>query len=377
MRSLPVFNTNNGKSYIAAALPIHCAVRIKMSTRQSRIIQLRRPRDPQELRRRHAHILTSPTETPIPFRWDISHPEKLGSILTNGTEAYTTPPPSHYRAIYPGFLEALLVCAARTLALAGDADLVFVGRAPESLFDLLSGLLAGTSWQHAPDQRLTLLRFSIGDPETADLHRLPPQRVTALRVYMDSIGLSPAKILVRKRPVALTDLICNGTTMHQLLLFIEKWTLEEKRDWPAIRRKLRVVGIMNRHDENPPRPRWRRRRDGYTTYWPWHDEAEWKTELLERGALREVAISSELWDFLGNWQVKTTPSYSPEEWGTEEASRPDHALYYLVALRAARQLYEAGCQEHTRQRFAECLATEDTGMQNAWCRRLVREIRKR
>jgi hypothetical protein len=45
----------------------------------------------------------------------------------------------------PELLLELARCCARVLAFAGDSDLVFVGRSPESLFDLLSGFLEGTS----------------------------------------------------------------------------------------------------------------------------------------------------------------------------------------------------------------------------------------
>ncbi|NLC24613.1 MAG: hypothetical protein GX776_09170 [Oxalobacter sp.] len=40
----------------------------------------------------------------------------------------------------------MLPCCARIIAFAGNSDLVFVGRSPESFFDLLSGMLFDTTW---------------------------------------------------------------------------------------------------------------------------------------------------------------------------------------------------------------------------------------
>lgn len=318
----------------------------------------------------------------MPFRWDISRPEALGKF---GKVTDSDPPvaasdveaESRYRTTYEGFQEALLACAARTIALAGDCDLVFVGRGPESLFDLLSGLLADTSWQKTPgERRLTLLRFSIGYTETAIARRKQPEALTAFRTYMDTLGLSPAKLLVRERSVALVDIICNGTTMHQLLQLIRDWAVEEQADWAAIRRKLRVVGIVNRYDDEPPRPRWLRRRDGFSGRpYSWRTGSDWVDDLLERGALCELAVASQLWDFIGNWQVKSTPAFSPDDWGRDKAARPHHEVYYRVGLRAARRIYEAGCAPETRERFAIFLAAETVAMRGAWFRRLVHEVR--
>ena len=351
-----------------------------MSKKQLHPLQLRRPRHSLATRRslRQLPSTVAANDTPLPFRWEIARRESLGGILEDRSAGLAKESSGQvFRINYPGFQDALLACTARVLALAGDSDLVFVGRAPESLFDLLSGLLADTSWRRAQGQRLTLLRYSTGRSETAKARRKQPEVMAAFRAYMDSLGLSPEKLIVRERPIALVDLICGGTTMNQLLLLIQEWALEEKRDWPAVRRKLRVVGIARRYDETPPRPRWRQRKDGVTIQFSWHDEAQWVEELLERGALREFAVPSTLWDFLGDWQTKTTPSYSPEDWGEEVAARPRHEEYYLVGLRAARQLFEIGCEQVTRKHFAELLAAEEVGMREVHCRRLVREIRKR
>jgi hypothetical protein len=64
----------------------------------------------------------------IPFRWDLTHRNHLGSLV-DGEPAES----------YAAFLDHLLPCCSRVLAFGGDSDLIFVGRSPESIFDHLSG----------------------------------------------------------------------------------------------------------------------------------------------------------------------------------------------------------------------------------------------
>jgi hypothetical protein len=331
------------------------------SNRKLHTVRLRRPRDPQSSLTRRSSTIT-PTEAPTPFRWDIAGtPGQLGGLLA-GEEA---------TVVCEGFIDKILDCAARVVAGAGDADLVFVGRSPESLHDLLSGLLHETSWRN----RLTLLQFSVGYTATAVLRRKQPEALAAFRAYLDSLGLSPAKLIVRERPVALVDLVCTGNTMHQLLMLLRDWAVEEKADWPAVQRKVRVVGIL-RQDDGPPTPRWKRRRDRCSKPWQWREHVDWMDELLKRGALTEVSVPSLLWDYLGNRQYKTTDSYGPERWGTDEAARPCRTDYHLSALRLARRVFESGCSPRRRAQFAALLAHQEVAMREPWFRRLVLEVRQ-
>src|SRR5215467_701955 len=126
----------------------------------------------------------------IPFRWDLARRSQLGSLVDQA------PPP-----VCTHLCKPLLPCAARVLAFAGDADLVFVGRSPQSLFDLLSGLFFETSWL----ERLTLLHFSMRWTDWAKIGAEHPQAIPALRQYLKVLGLEPAGIATRDRPVALID----------------------------------------------------------------------------------------------------------------------------------------------------------------------------
>lgn len=339
------------------------------------------------MRRERIRLFRAATDVCLPFRWDISHRETFGGLLKtdrSGASLYSVPPKSRAASIacwtpYEGFFDNLLSCVARIVAAGGDADLVFVGRSLDNCFDLLSALLCESSWLREPGKRLTLLRFSHVRTTEDYKRRKQTGALSAYRAYLDSLALSPAKLIVRERPVALTDVICHGDTIQELLGLIREWTLEEKRDWPSVRRKLRVVGLLRAGDSysEPPRPIWKQRRDGrhFERHVP--VSAAWDTKLLDRGAFRGIAVPDRFWEFIADLQPKTSLSYSPTDWGTEEAAHPSHRDYCLAGLRAARTIYEAGCSPITRARFAKLLAAEASGMRNAECRRLVQEVRKR
>jgi hypothetical protein len=93
------------------------------------------------------------------------------------------------------------------LAFAGDSDLVFVGRSPESLFDLLSGFLEGTSRAG----RASLLNLSL------KWTRPSRELEVAVAPYLDGLGLSPAALARRPRPVAFVDVVRMGTAFERLV----------------------------------------------------------------------------------------------------------------------------------------------------------------
>src|SRR6476660_5343311 len=98
----------------------------------------------------------------LPFRWNLTNRTHLGSLV-KGEKA----------EVYNGFFDHLLPCCSRVLAFAGDSDLVFVGRSPESIFDHLSGLLFNTSWLN----RLELLQFSMRFIDESDIRTEYPNAV--------------------------------------------------------------------------------------------------------------------------------------------------------------------------------------------------------
>jgi hypothetical protein len=138
-----------------------------------------------------------------PFRWDVTRRSQLGSLVE--TELPET---------YPEFEEDLLACSARMLGLAGDSDLVFIGRSPQPVFDLLSGLLAETSW----NDRLQLLNVGLRRVEAPNAEQL-----RAIYPYFAEVGLEPHALARRRRATALVDVVDTGETLGILLTFLNKW----------------------------------------------------------------------------------------------------------------------------------------------------------
>jgi hypothetical protein len=91
--------------------------------------------------------MSTQAEPNLPLRWDLHRRERLGLLVARhpGARADLT------------WLEGLPACAAKVLARSGDADIYFVGRSADSVFDYLSGALLGTSGH----DRLHLLPFSL------------------------------------------------------------------------------------------------------------------------------------------------------------------------------------------------------------------------
>src|SRR5215472_11657108 len=117
------------------------------------------------------------------------------------------------------------------------ATWIILGRSLESLFDFLSGLVIGTSWA----ERVQLLHFSwYGDPD------IQAGEVTRLRHYFEHMEFDPFHLVHRERSVAFVDLVESGTTFGNLLTFLSQWTKENKEDWEAVKRKIRLIGLTKR-----------------------------------------------------------------------------------------------------------------------------------
>lgn len=131
---------------------------------------------------------TRPLGTPEPpFRWDVSKREQLGG-----------PPLGRVPTISDERLSAVMTCCARVVAFCADGDLFFVGRSPDNLFDLLSGVIAETSWE----RRLRPLPVSLNWGE--EVAARAPVRA-ALRRYLAGLELSTVQINGRERPSTLVD----------------------------------------------------------------------------------------------------------------------------------------------------------------------------
>jgi hypothetical protein len=281
----------------------------------------------------------------IPFRWDLSHRNQLGTLVQGDSAAS-----------YSAFLDHLLPCCSRVLAFAGDSDLIFVGRSPESIFDHLSGLLFDSSWF----DRLVLLHFSMRYREESEIRKEHPDAMEAMRSYLQQLGLHPEGLATRCRTAAFIDLVATGETFGRLTAFIHNWAKDTKYDWNAVRKKIRFVGITERTKTSPKT-------------WRWQQHAPW-LPLIERRAVKNVSIPRELWEYLGNYQNKVSRSYAPSQWGDSALSSPSHDEQQLKALRLAFELFELGRKKERREQFGSLLVREPA-MKYGWFRMLAQEIR--
>jgi hypothetical protein len=279
-----------------------------------------------------------------PFRWNLARRESLGRLIT-GERA-----PS-YRELHGD----LLACIARIIAQAQEAELLFIGRSPESIFDLMSGLLAETGW--AP--RLGLLNLSLRSL-TAEALRTMPQRRGALRALLDDVGLSPIELVRRARPVAFVDLVYEGLTFTTLAESLLDWAKDQHVDARAFTGRVRFIGITEQTKTSPKT-------------WRWQQHARFAQWFPPR-AIRNVSIPARLWRYLGNTQPKVSVSSPPDTWRDPKLRIPPREKEHLAALRLAWDLYTLGTERATRLNLARRLSRTDR-MDARWLRALILELK--
>jgi hypothetical protein len=280
-----------------------------------------------------------------PFRWNVARPSELGTL-----------PAKVLPELPDGFVDELLEIAAKVVVRAGNSDLVCVGRSPEHLFDLLAGLLDGTSWS----DRLELLYASLWMTGSYEgLIERHASEVQWLRKQLDSLRLGPVSIASRPRPVALVDLVSEGGTFEVLIRVLEAWCLELGRDWEPVRQKLRIVGLTKRTKTSP-------------NTWRWQQHADWR-RLLAANAIKNVSMSWPIYRAIGDTLPKTTRAFPPNRWGDETASEPERTDEARSALALAARLYGVGRMSAERRRFARLLL-EGPGGKERWVRALAGEL---
>jgi hypothetical protein len=282
----------------------------------------------------------------IPFRWNLAKREQLGRLVTG-------------EPIIPSseFVPELRVCATRVIAFASDADLVFIGRSPENLFDYLSGILTTTSWA----DRCTLVNISLRVNAQVSLRQSYPAALPAGRSLLAAYGLSPESILQRPRPITFVDLVASGETFGHLATVLMEWAREEQLDVSALKQKLHFLGIT-----------WRTKTSPKT--WRWHQQAAWTQDFSPRH-IKNVSIPSWLWDYWGNEQAKVTSANPPWRWGSDTLDQPVRDSSHLAALNLALHLYHHGNSVTERLAFAEQL-TKAPAMREAWYRSLILDLRQ-
>jgi hypothetical protein len=305
-----------------------------------------------------------------PFRWDVSKRSQLGSLLeipeeeraewilrqTYNVAPEDLDPADRSLSSVERFERALSLCCARVLAFCDDSDMYFVGRSPESLFDFLSGILFDTSWE----SRLTLLHFSASYTSLGEIMSVYAAQLEQLYAYLEQIQLSPRAIAERSRPTAFVDIVLSGHTFGLLINLLHVWSKRTYPDWPAVQRKLRIVGLTERTKTSPKT-------------WRWHQHADW-VDMLEPRSVKNVSIPSTLYEYLSWRQSKTTRAYPPRDWGDTEVREPrhDHPTARMALAQAA-SLFDKGRDKATRRAFVTQMA-EQPAMKYPWYRALAQEI---
>ncbi len=262
-------------------------------------------------------------DTPVPFRWNLAKREQLGRLV--GDEPWPAVP----------YLDELREISAKVVARAGDADLVFVGRSPEKLFDYLSGVFGETRAK----ERLTLFQLSHHDSRADG-----PAEMVWLGGYLIAERLSPHQIVERDRPIRFVDLVAWGGTFHFVLALMQWWAKEYEVPWNECARRIGFIGLT-RQEKNSPNT------------WRWYQKPPWSTKARDIPA-SSVSISSMMWDVLCNDEPKVTHSFPNRLWGTNLPAIPPRDERKLQGLRLALSLYDTGSQRAERQNFAASLAQQ-------------------
>ena len=280
-----------------------------------------------------------------PFRWDVRKREQLGK-LAKGELADS----------YDGFLDELRSCTAKALCRAGDSNLFFIGRSPESLFDYLSGILDQTSWA----SRLTLVNFSMKQRDWDTPHRPKEAEWQAFRDHLSQQGLSPESIASGERDTAFIDIVWSGETIERLVNELSFWAREGGVDVAAVRRRLRIVGLTRQETPGPKAYRWKR-------------HAKWLDEF-PRIPAKNVSAPGSLWDYIGHAQAKVARTHPYWRWADPSVAEPPRDEKHLAALRLGLYLFEAGLTRQEKKLFVAEL-TQQHEVRYRWFRSLISELR--
>jgi hypothetical protein len=317
--------------------------------------------------------ITQELEPVHPFRWNIHEHSQLGNLLEAAVRpaegeddpferglscVWSLGPDGKVAFALGSFMVELTRCCARAISLCDNSDLFFVGRSPESMFEFLSGALLETSWH----ERLNLLHFSTGYWRWEDDRNLLLESLPELKTYLSAMGLETRALARRERPIAFVDIVASGDTLITLANLLRVWCLEVRADWPAVRRKLRVVALTQKQKPRPRATRWTR-------------VVDWEG-LYERGAIENTPISSRLFHYLGGEQPKAAQSYHPYWWGNVCLTVPMRDPATLAGLRMAVTLFDAGLDKGWRRALAREMVAQPA-MKHPWFRDLVLEVRKR
>lgn len=265
-----------------------------------------------------------------PFRWNIARREQLGRLIEEIV------PPNLNRN---GFLKNLRSASAKILASQSDADLAFIGRTPENFYDYLSGVFSDQN--DVP--KLQLVHFSMRWAGEGGLGAISPAKRRGLFDDFQQVGLDPIHISTNPRPTTLVDFVAHGGTMENLIRLLHSFCQETTKDWPAVTRKLRIIGLRVQTHNSP-------------NTWRWQQHQSW-LDLIPNTPIKNVSAPAGFLYFLANTQDKVTQSHHQKYWDrrTNTPERPTDAQ--LKALAFAARLYDVGTTKQERHLLAREITT--------------------
>ncbi|MET9554095.1 hypothetical protein [Streptomyces sp. NPDC006645] len=287
---------------------------------------------------------------PQPFRWSLSsfgggRPDQLGTLATPEDPS----PPSD------AVLRELTTATAKVLARVDGADLCFLGRSLDSMYDLLTGALEHSPW----DGRLLRLPVSC----MADTHWSPAD-ARRFREHLASVGLEPYALARRRRPIALVDVVAEGRSYGTLHRHLAEWIEETREPWAVIRRKLRYIGVTARTRTSPRTWRWQQDPDN-----------AW-VRTLPAAHVTDVSLDGRVWSYLANDQPKVNQSFPHGNWFDEESTPAPRHHRVARALAEARYFTDAGRDSRLREELIRLMAREP-GFAGREQRRIALALRTR
>ncbi|GGJ37492.1 hypothetical protein [Deinococcus roseus] len=278
-----------------------------------------------------------------PFRWNLQKTEQLGNLPQQGEPAY------------PEFLSDLRLCAAKVLSSSDNADLVFVGRSPESLYDHLQGALHNTSWK----DRLQMLNLSIGGWTVDSIQKETPAALKAIEQQFQALNLMPAQILARPHGVAFVDLVCGGSTFLSLYRLLLHWAARDGIPARLLSQNIRFVGIVESLKTSP-------------NTWRWQQKVKWQDAPIPE--VKNISVPYRFWFYLGDQQHKVARWNPPAFWAEEQMQLPPREFWHLQALHFSRKLYEVGRSREEKLQLAREMV-QLPGMKQGWYRSLVLQLK--
>ncbi|MGI9475175.1 MAG: hypothetical protein ACR2PI_00585 [Hyphomicrobiaceae bacterium] len=285
-----------------------------------------------------------------PFRWNIARREQLGSLIADIPSRNLN---------HDGFLSDLRRVAARVLAFGDDADLAFIGRTPENLFDYLSGAFAEID--DAP--ALHLVQFSLRWAGEAGVRSLAPAQLEGFFAYLTETNLDAATIARAPAALALVDFVAHGGTMQNFVELLELQAERQGADWNAVQRRLRIIGLRVRTHNSP-------------NTWRWQQHQDW-LHLVPDTVIKNVSAPGRLLYPIANTQDKVTHAFHPGLWelGDDLNTDLEASNAQRTALGFAVQLYDAGRSRDERDRLAADIASLPE-MKQAATRRIVSRLKR-